>query len=208
MSFPPLRCPTGPASRRGLMHRQEAAGRLVDVHDAVCAGSVLVHEPAELDEEPVRVGVLLRAVDLFHALGGLLEAQAHATQELLHPGEKAQKYFNRKGINEAVCLASACYISRLLPSVSALQGPGRRCTSAASRANPCKTAPASCRRPGTRTGQRRGRHPTPGDPALWTRAKTKAEIRAKGTTERAIHRTKEKRRPQPKKKSIPITVFI
>ena len=34
--------------------------------------------------------------------------------------------------------------------------------------------------------------PTPADPALWTRAKTKAQIRAKGTTERAIHRLKEK----------------
>ena len=73
-----------------LMHQEEAAGRLVDVHDAVCAGSVLVHEPAQLDEQPVRVGVLLlRAVELFQALGGLLVAQAHATQELLHPGEKA-----------------------------------------------------------------------------------------------------------------------
>ena len=50
-----------------------------------------------------------------------------------------------------------------------------------------RPAPASPRRPGTRTGQRRRRHPTPGDPALWTRAKTKAQIRAKGTTERAIH---------------------
>ena len=41
---------------------------------------------AQLDEEPVRVGVrLLRAVELFHALGGLLEAQAHATQELSDP---------------------------------------------------------------------------------------------------------------------------
>ena len=39
----------------------------------------LVHEQAQLDEEPVRVGVLLlRAVELFQALGGLLEAQAHA----------------------------------------------------------------------------------------------------------------------------------
>ena len=77
-----------------LMHRQEAAGRLVDVHDAVCADRVLVHQPAQLDEQPVRVGVLLlRAVELFHALGRLLDAQAHATQELLQPGEKAQKYF-------------------------------------------------------------------------------------------------------------------
>ena len=66
-----------------LLHREEAAGRLVHVHDAVCADSVLVHEPAELDEESVRVGVLvLRAVELFHALGGLLVTQA---QEFLHP---------------------------------------------------------------------------------------------------------------------------
>ena len=69
-----------------LMHREEAAGRLVDVHDAVCADSVLVHQPAQLDEEPVRVGVLLlRAVELFQALGGLLVAQAHAMQEPLDP---------------------------------------------------------------------------------------------------------------------------
>ena len=63
--------------------------------------------------------------------------------------------------------------------------PGRRCTSAARRANLYMTAPASCR-PGHRTRTRRsGRHPTPGDPVLWTRAKTKAQIRAKWTTERA-----------------------
>ena len=61
------------------MHRQEAAGGLVDVHDAVCVGSVLVHEPAQRDEQPVRVGVLLlRAVELLQALGGLPVAQAHA----------------------------------------------------------------------------------------------------------------------------------
>ena len=62
----------------------------------------------------------------------------------------------------------------------ALQGVGQRCTSAASRANPCKTAPASCRRPGTRTGRRRGRNPTPGSPALWTRAKQKRKFGQKG----------------------------
>ena len=67
----------GPASRRGLMHRQEAAGGLVDVHDAVCADCVLVHKPTQLDEQPVRVGVLLpRAVELFRALGGLLSSGA------------------------------------------------------------------------------------------------------------------------------------
>ena len=43
------------AAPSGLMHREEAARGLVNVHDAVCADSVLVHEPAELDEEPVRV---------------------------------------------------------------------------------------------------------------------------------------------------------
>ena len=68
------------------MHWQEAAGRLVDVHDAVCPDSVLVNQPAQLDDQPVRVGVLLlSAVELFHALGGLLVAQAHATQKLLDP---------------------------------------------------------------------------------------------------------------------------
>ena len=35
-------------------------------------------------------------------------------------------------------------------------------TRIAGTANPCETAPASCRRPGTRTGRQRGRHPTPG----------------------------------------------
>ena len=68
-----------------LVHWQEAARGLVDVDDAICADSVLVHEPAQLDEEPVRVGVLLLwAVELLQALGGLLEAQAHAMQESLH----------------------------------------------------------------------------------------------------------------------------
>ena len=61
------------------MHQEEEAGRLVDVHDAVCADSVLLHQPAQLDEEPMRVGVrLLRAVEL-------LQAQAHATQKPLDP---------------------------------------------------------------------------------------------------------------------------
>ena len=74
------------ATPSGLVHRQEAARGLVDVHDAVCADCVLVHEPAQLDEESVRVGVLLlRAVELFQALGGLLEAQAHATQKFPYP---------------------------------------------------------------------------------------------------------------------------
>ena len=68
------------------MHREEASRGLVNVHDAVCADSVLVHEPAELDEEPVRVGLLQsRAVELLQALGGLFEAQVHAMQESSHP---------------------------------------------------------------------------------------------------------------------------
>ena len=68
-----------------LMHQLEAARGLVDVHDAVCADSVLVHQPAQL-KQPVRVGVLLfRAVELFHALGGLLVGQVRATQELSDP---------------------------------------------------------------------------------------------------------------------------
>ena len=34
-----------------LLHRQEAAGGLVDVHDAVCADAIGAHKPAQLDEE-------------------------------------------------------------------------------------------------------------------------------------------------------------
>ena len=69
-----------------LMHRQEAAGGLVDVHDAVCADCVRVHEPAQLDEQPVRVGLLQRrAVELLQALGGLLVAQAYAVEKPSHP---------------------------------------------------------------------------------------------------------------------------
>ena len=61
----------------------EAAGRLVDVHDAF---SVLVHEPTQLDEQPVRVGLLQSsAVELLQALGGLLVAQAHAVEKPSDP---------------------------------------------------------------------------------------------------------------------------
>ena len=63
-----------------------------------------------------------------------------------------------KGKSEAMCLECACQNQRRHPSAPrasrALQGPGRRCTSAARRAILYKTAPASCRRPGTRTGRR------------------------------------------------------
>ena len=67
------------AAPSGLMHREEAARGLVNVHDAVCADAIGAHLPAQFDEEPLRVGVLLlRAVELLQALGGLLVAQAHA----------------------------------------------------------------------------------------------------------------------------------
>ena len=65
-----------------LMHWEEAARSLVDVDGAVCADCVRVHEPAQLDEQSVRVGLLQsRAVELLQALGGPLAAQAHATHE-------------------------------------------------------------------------------------------------------------------------------
>ena len=68
------------------MQREEAARSLVDVDESVCADCVRVHEPAQLDEEAVRVGLLQsRAVELLQALGGLLVAQAHPTQESCHP---------------------------------------------------------------------------------------------------------------------------
>ena len=44
-------------------------------------------------------------------------------------------------------------------------GPAPLRTSAARRASSCTTAPASCRRPGTRTRCRSSRHPTPRAPA-------------------------------------------
>ena len=49
----------------------------------------------------------------------------------------------------------SCIDAGLLPSAPrtshALKAQGPRCASAARRADPCKTAPASCRHPGTRT---------------------------------------------------------
>ena len=58
-----------------------------------CADSVRAHQPAELDEEAVRVGVLLlRAVDLFHALGGLLAAQTHAVLTQSSPSVSSHSY--------------------------------------------------------------------------------------------------------------------
>ena len=55
-------------------------------YHVVCADAIGAHQPAQLDEEPVRVGVLLlRAVELFQALGGLLVDQVHAEQELSDP---------------------------------------------------------------------------------------------------------------------------
>ena len=69
-----------------VMHREDTAKCLVAVHDPLCADRVLVHQPAQLNEQPVRVGLLQsRAVELFHALGRLLEAQAHPVEELPHP---------------------------------------------------------------------------------------------------------------------------
>ena len=64
-----------------LLHREEPARILCRCsRRGLRADSVLVHQPAQLDEEPVRVGAL---VELFHAPRGLLVAQAHATQEVL-----------------------------------------------------------------------------------------------------------------------------
>ena len=74
------------AAPADLLRRLEAAGGLVDAHYAVCADTIGAHQPAQLDEQPVRVGVLLlRAVELFHALGRLLEAQSHAVEKPSDP---------------------------------------------------------------------------------------------------------------------------
>ena len=55
-----------------LRRRQEAAGRLLDVHDAVCADAIGAQQPTQLDEEPMRVGVLLLLAALRTAAAGLL----------------------------------------------------------------------------------------------------------------------------------------
>ena len=74
--------------RGGPTRSGSPAGCLVDVHHAICADAICAHEPAQLDEEPIRVGVLLlRAVELLRALGGLLVAQGPAMQEPLGPTE-------------------------------------------------------------------------------------------------------------------------
>ena len=112
MSWPPSCCPAAElATRRGGPIQSDApAGDgkrffFVDVHDALCADCVLVHEPAQLDEEPLRVGLLQsRAVELLQALGGLLEAQAHATQELSDPSTPRRAAC--PGIGESVVIAS------------------------------------------------------------------------------------------------------
>ena len=62
------------AAPSSLIHQEEAARGLADVHDAVCADSVLVHEPAQLDEEPVRVGLLQTGLwSSFKHLAGFLK---------------------------------------------------------------------------------------------------------------------------------------
>ena len=80
----------------------------------------------------------------------------------------------------AVCLACAHDKARLLPSATttsrASRALGRRCASAPRRANSCTTTPASCRRPGTRKGRGRGRHPTPGAPACGHEQKQKRKF--------------------------------
>ena len=55
-----------------LRRRQEAAGRLLDVHDAVCADAIGAQQPTQLDEEPMRVGVLLLLAALRTAAARLL----------------------------------------------------------------------------------------------------------------------------------------
>ena len=75
----------GAAVPPDLMHQQEAAGRLVDVHDSVCADSVLVHQPAKLDEDPVRWRAAARGCEALSRTWGFHVAQVHTTQESLDP---------------------------------------------------------------------------------------------------------------------------
>ena len=72
---------------------------LVDVDHAVCADSVLLHEPEAFQEQSTRDGVLNRkAVEIHDARGGLLAAQPHATQEPLDPGSSRVRHPLRRAI--------------------------------------------------------------------------------------------------------------
>ena len=101
-----------------VMHRQEAAGQ---VSSMFTTRSVLTphgaHEPAQLDEQPVRVGVLLlRTVELFHALGGLLVAQMHATPWLSGPTTRPGRTSSPCGLSHSC--ARLLIVTALRPKTS------------------------------------------------------------------------------------------
>ena len=84
-------CPTaGPASRRGLMHRQEAAVSSV----FMTRSSVLVHQPAQLMKSQCVLACCCSELwSSFTHLAGFLKLRRMPRNKLLlHPGEKGQKY--------------------------------------------------------------------------------------------------------------------
>ena len=65
---------------------------------ALCA-----YQPAQLDAQSVGV-LLLKAVEPFHALGGLLVGRLHATQESLHAGKAGTDV--ESPLRRAICAPS------------------------------------------------------------------------------------------------------
>ena len=78
---------------------------------------------------------------------------------------KTRKQAKKKRSKGTCCVANSCHLPSAPRASRASWGPARPCTSAARTASSCTIAPASCRRPGSRTGRRPGRRPTPGAPA-------------------------------------------
>ena len=142
----------------------------------------------QLHEAQHRIWTTAREQDTRHCAGRLCTRNGGGDQ-------------NDTRKNVAMCLECACHNHRRHPSAPrashASKARGRRCTSAARRAKLYKTAQASCRRPTMRSSHHARR------PSIVDTCKTKAQIRAKGTTERAIHRTTRKMKSVTPKKKVP-----
>ena len=83
--------------------------------------------------------------------------------------------------NEGLLVMSAQSVTRIAGSGTTVY----QCCTYSQSVQDCASLVSSSR---TRTGRRQGRHPTPGSPALWTRAKQKRNFGQKGRL------TKEKKR--------------
>ena len=81
-------CSDGPSDR---LHRHDTAQGLVYVDHAVCADSVLVHEPAQVDEQPMRVGLLVSGAvhgHPMHEIPDPAQAGRNVEAQIVEPYER------------------------------------------------------------------------------------------------------------------------